>query len=103
MEYNGAESYYSPNEHGRELLGLPPIKNSYTTGTDYLTCAECPHCKPNGIRKDGFLGAGYKYGICEHGGNLVFLEPWEEKRIHGSGYIHHKVSSCGLYEKEVKE
>ena len=66
-----------------------------------LTCTECQHCKPQGIRKEGFMGAGYKYGICGQGGNLVFLEPWKEKRIRGSGYIHHKVSSCGLYEKKM--
>ncbi len=70
---------------------------------EYLTCAECPHCKPQGIRKDGFFGAGYQYGICGQSGNVVILEPWKEKRIHGSGYIHHKVSSCEMYEKEVNE
>ena len=101
--HSNASSYYTPNEHGRELLGLPPTKISYAAGTDYITCAECPHCKPKGIREDGFLGAGYQYGICGQCGNLVFLEPWKEKRIHGNGYIHHKVSSCERYEKRQSE
>lgn len=70
---------------------------------DYLPCAECQHCKPQGIRKEGFMGAGYKYGICRQGGNLVFLEPWKEKRIYGSGYISHKASSCGRYLKSGSE
>ena len=42
----------------------------------------------------------YRYGICDHGGNLVFQEPWKEKKIHGSGYISHKVGGCGLYEMD---
>ena len=66
---------------------------------EYIICAECPHCKPQGIRKEGSCGAGYKYGICGHGGNVVFLEDWKEKRIYGSGYIYHKASSCGMYVK----
>lgn len=36
--------YYSPNEHGRELRGLPPTEISYAAGTDY------------GIAKDGEKG-----------------------------------------------
>ncbi len=67
---------------------------------EYLDCSECSHCKPQGIRKKGNYGEGYKYGICGHGGNIVFLEPWKEKRLYGGGYIHHNASSCGLYEKE---
>ncbi len=70
---------------------------------EWITCAECPHCKPQGIMKKGFYGAGVRYGICGHGGNLVFLEPWKEKRIYGGGYIHHEVSSCRMYEKEKKD
>lgn len=61
---------------------------------EFLDCAECPRCKP----KDG-LKNGVRYGICGMGGNLVYLEPWKERRICGSGWIHHRVSSCALYEK----
>lgn len=67
-----------------------------------LTCADCPHCKLHGIRKEGLMGAGYKYGICRQSGNVAFLEPWKEKKICGSGFINHRPSSCGLYEKEDK-
>ncbi|MCB6989282.1 hypothetical protein LI187_02035 [bacterium 210820-DFI.6.38] len=38
--------------------------------------------------------------ICGMGGNLVYLEPWKERKVCGSGLIHHPVSSCGLYEKK---
>ncbi len=62
-------------------------------------CYECPHCKPRGIRGKGCNGEGYRYGICQKGGNVVFLEPWKEKKIHGFGYRHHEASTCGMYEK----
>ena len=66
----------------------------------FVTCDICPYCKPRGTREQGWPGAGYKYGICDHGGNLVFMEPWKEKKIYGSGYISHKVGGCGLYEMD---
>lgn len=69
---------------------------------EWLACAECPHCKPKGIKKMGY-GEGYRYGICGQGGNIVFLEHWKEKRIHGSGCIHRRASSCCLYEKDHRE
>ena len=72
-------------------------------GIEAYSCAECPHCKQHGIRKEGFMGAGYKYGICRQGGNVVFLEPWKEKKIYGSGYISHKVSSCGRHYSPKEE
>lgn len=35
---------------------------------------------------------------------MIFLEPWKEKRVHGSGYIYHKPSSCGMVlREETKE
>ena len=61
----------------------------------YLDCSECPKCKPKDTLRNGV-----KWGICGMGGNIVYLEPWKEKRISGSGYIHHRVSRCALYEKE---
>lgn len=42
-------------------------------------------------------------GICGMGGNIVYLEPWKEKRISGNGYIHHNISSCGLFRKRGLE
>ena len=57
-------------------------------------CAECPHCKPRGKRREGLYGAGYQYGICDFTGNIVFLEPWKEKKISGNGYISHIASGC---------
>lgn len=62
---------------------------------EFLDCTECPRCKP----QDG-LKHGVRYGICGMGGNLVYLEPWKERRTCGSGWIHHHVSSCALYEKK---
>nr|DAZ77721.1 MAG TPA: hypothetical protein [Caudoviricetes sp.] len=49
------------------------------------------------------LRNGVRWGICGMGGNIVYLEPWKEKRVSGRGYIHHNVSSCGLFraDKEV--
>ena len=52
---------------------------------EFLDCTECPRCKPTD---------GLKHG------NLVYLEPWKEQRTCGSGWIHHHVSSCALYEKK---
>lgn len=70
-----------------------------TIGTkQFIDCPDCPYCKPQGVREKGMYGEGFKYGICGQGGNIVFLEPWREWRLCGSGYIRHKVSSCGLYE-----
>lgn len=46
---------------------------------------------------------GVKWEICHGSGNLVYLEPWREKRNCGSGWINHTVSSCGLYEKNDPE
>ena len=69
------------------------------TNREYIKCPECPKCKP----KEG-LRDGAKWGICGEGGNIVYLEPWKEKRISGKGWIHHPISSCGIYEKnKVKE
>lgn len=62
---------------------------------EFLDCTECPKCKV----KEG-LKHGVRYGICGMGGNLVYLEPWKERKVCGSGLIHHPVSSCGLYEKK---
>ncbi len=62
---------------------------------EFLDCTECQRCKP----QDG-LKHGVRYGICGMGGNLVYLEPWKERRTCGSGWIHHHVSSCALYEKK---
>lgn len=63
-------------------------------GMEFIDCPDCPHCRPeSGLRN------GVKYGICARGGNVVYLEPWKEKRTRGNGYIHHDVSSCGTIEK----
>lgn len=59
---------------------------------DYIDCSECSKCKPQDTLKNGV-----RWGICGMGGNIVYLEPWKERRIKGSGYIHHGVSSCGMY------
>lgn len=70
----------------------------------YLSCFECPHCKKEGAYHGPFQAAdGVEYGICGHGGNTVFLEPWKENRIYGSGYIYHKPSGCGMVLKEEIE
>lgn len=62
---------------------------------EFLDCTECPRCTPKyGLRH------GARYGICGMSGNIVYLEPWKERRICGNGWIHHHVSSCALYEKE---
>lgn len=45
---------------------------------EFLDCTECPRCKP----QDG-LKHGVRYGICGMGGNLVYLEPWKERRTCG--------------------
>lgn len=60
---------------------------------EYVDCPDCPHCKP----KDTLRNEA-RWGICGMGGNIVYLEPWKEKRISGNGYIHHTTSSCGLFE-----
>ena len=65
---------------------------------EYIDCPECPRCRLQpGLRN------GVKWGICHGSGNLVYLEPWREKRNCGSGWINHTVSSCGLYEKNDPE
>lgn len=70
----------------------------------YIRCFECPHCKKKGKYHGPFMAAeGVEYGICGHGGNLVFLEPFREKRVHGSGYIYHKPSTCGMVIREEAE
>lgn len=61
---------------------------------EYIDCPDCPRCKPQSTKRHGA-----RWGICGLGGNIVYLEPWKEKKIHGKGYIHHNVSSCGIYEK----
>ena len=67
-------------------------------GKEYLDCPECPQCKPQDTIKNGA-----RWGVCGMGGNIVYLEPWKEKRANGSGYIHHGVSSCGLFEKKKED
>lgn len=67
-----------------------------------IKCDECQYCKPKGVNSFG-RGKGVLYGICGQGGNMVFLEPWREKKVCGSGYIYHKISGCGLYRKEVSD
>lgn len=41
----------------------------------YLDCPECPKCKPKDTLRNGV-----KWGICGMGGNIVYLEPWKEKK-----------------------
>lgn len=60
---------------------------------EYVDCPDCPQCKPKKTLRNGA-----RWGICGMGGNIVYLEPWKEKRISGYGYIHHNTSSCGLLE-----
>ena len=58
-----------------------------------LTCVECPKCKPSDK-----MTYGVKFGICSITGNIVFLEPWKEKKAKGRGWIYHDVGGCGLYQ-----
>lgn len=61
-----------------------------------ITCKECPRCKdvyPGKLNSDGA-----HFFICGMSGNKVYKEPWKEKRLGGSGYIHHSANGCGLYE-----
>ena len=60
---------------------------------------DCPDCSRRKVKNT--LRNGVKWGICGMTGNIVHLEPWKEKRKSGHGYIHHNVSSCGLFEKET--
>ena len=62
-----------------------------------INCTQCVKCKP----QEG-LKNGVKYGICGGSGNLVYLEPWDEKRAKGSGYIHNRISGCGMHVKGGK-
>lgn len=41
---------------------------------EYYICPECSRCK----EKEG-LPNGVRWGICSMSGNIVYLEPWEEK------------------------
>lgn len=59
---------------------------------DYIDCSECSKCKPRDTLRNGV-----RWGICGMGGNIVYLEPWKERRNKGGGYIYHGVSSCGMY------
>ena len=61
--------------------------------TNFISCPDCIKCEP----REG-LKHGARYGICGESGNLVYLEPWDEKRISGRGYIHNCISSCLRYE-----
>ena len=72
--------------------------SKFIANREFLDCTECPKCMP----RDG-LRHGVKYGICGMSGHLVYLEPWKERRICGSGWIHHPVSSCALYEKKEED
>lgn len=63
---------------------------------EYIDCPDCSRCKVKNTLRNGV-----KWGICGMTGNIVHLEPWKEKRKSGHGYIHHDVSSCGLFEKET--
>lgn len=60
---------------------------------EYVDCPDCPRCKPKDTLRNGV-----RWGICGMGGNIVYLEPWKEKRIYGNDYIKHNTSSCGLFE-----
>lgn len=70
---------------------------------------ECFLCREEAER-NGYYGElchtglhkhhGVRYGICSMSGNLVYLDPWKEQKACGSGWIHHHVSSCALYEKK---
>lgn len=66
-------------------------------GKEYLDCPDCPECRPQSTLRNGV-----RWGICGDGGNIVYLEPWKEKKANGRGYIHHGVSGCGYYVKEDK-
>ena len=62
---------------------------------EYYICPECSRCK----EKEG-LPNGVRWGIYSMSGNIVYLEPWEEKRVNKKGMIHHSISGCNLFEKE---
>lgn len=61
-----------------------------------IKCDTCPRCKDT--YPDKLDCNGNHFYICGMSGNIVYKEPWKEKRLCGSGYIHHSVSGCGLYE-----
>lgn len=63
---------------------------------EYVDCPDCPYCIPKDTLRNGA-----RWGICRRSGNIVYLEPWEEKRINGRGYIHHDTLSCGLIEISI--
>lgn len=61
-----------------------------------INCDVCPFVKdkyPDRVDEDG-----YHFQICGMSGNIVYTTPHKEKRLFGHGYIHHKVSTCGLFE-----
>ena len=61
-----------------------------------INCDTCPRCyDPYPDKVDIH---GNHFNICHLTGNIVYTEPWKEKRYSGHGYIHHSVSTCGLYE-----
>ena len=58
-----------------------------------IKCDTCPRCKD--VYTDRLDYNGNHFFICGMSGNIVYKEPWKEKRLCGSGYIHHSVSGCG--------
>ena len=64
-----------------------------------INCSECPRCKDTYPDEVDYYGN--HFCICGLSGNMVYTTPRKEKRIFGSGYIHHPVSGCGLYETVV--
>lgn len=42
---------------------------------EYVDCPDCPRCKPKDTLRNGV-----RWGICGMGGNIVYLEPWKEKK-----------------------
>lgn len=60
-----------------------------------IQCDTCPYCKDTYPGK--LDSQGNHFHICGMSGNIVYTKPRKEKRYSGAGWIHFKISSCGLF------
>ena len=73
----------------------PRAMSVMLAGREYIDCTECDKRRP---QKEPLHGV--RYGICGESGNIVYLEPWKEKKKSGKEWLHYKVGGCCLYEKK---